>query len=159
MQLLIPAWDIHFRRQSRHLSAFSVISQHWVGVALYPIQLTSLLITLQRKEPWHQQHWQFYYLFNRIFRLTSSKTSKLLLALCRDKQQVTDGFPSQRDNDSKSVSMPWRVTGSEVGFGATTLVKFLWVYNAVKYRYNTAKYITLMHEGSTEHHSRFGHKN
>ena len=51
-------------------------------------------------------HWPLDYLFNRLFRLTSKKhQGSALLTLCDGNPPVTGGFPSQRTNNSESVSM------------------------------------------------------
>ena len=49
------------------------------------------------------------YLFNRLFRIISKKTSKpALLVRCEWNPPVTGGFPSQRVSNAESVSMLWR---------------------------------------------------
>ena len=54
-------------------------------------------------------HRQLDYLFNRLFRRTSKKTSKLRVTdLCERNSPVTSGFPSQRASNAENVSIWWR---------------------------------------------------
>ena len=49
------------------------------------------------------------YLCNRLFKLTSKKTSKpALLALCEGNSPVTSEFPSHRASNAENVSIWWR---------------------------------------------------
>ena len=49
------------------------------------------------------------FLFNRLFRCRSKKISKLrITALCEGNSPVTNGFPSQRASNAKSIYIWWR---------------------------------------------------
>ena len=56
-------------------------------------------------------------LFNRSFRLTSKKISKPASpALCEGNAPLTDGFPSQRANNTETVSIWWYHDGLTVSW-------------------------------------------
>ena len=54
-------------------------------------------------------HRHLNWLFNRLFRRRSKKTSKLrVTALCEGNSPVTGEFPSQRASNAENVSISWR---------------------------------------------------
>ena len=101
--------------------------RHWplcgefTGTGEFPAQMASNAENVSIWWRHHAKHWHHNehlsisnhrlldFLFNRLFRLTSTKTSKpALLALCEGNPPVTGQFPSQRASSAKTLSIWWR---------------------------------------------------
>ena len=95
------------------LASTSLLAWNVLMPTFLPAQLNGLALQwLHNERDGVSNHQPHDYLFNRLFRGTSKKTSKLrVTGLCVENSPVTGEFPAQRSSNAENVFIWWRHHG------------------------------------------------